>query len=152
MNKLKLLFPLLSLAVFTACGSGSSTPADGDSTKVTDTPVPVAAPVFDCKVIVSPEDGSGNPPRTVVSVKYADSMIEVDSVAAAGVMTPDQFALYEIPADAITACGGYFAGAGDYFYITKQGADYVVMYGYSDEQAPESEIYKYKEVKRFPAK
>lgn len=44
-----------------------------------------------------------------------------------------EFADYEIPAEALAAVGGWWAGAGDYFYARKIGGKVIVYYAGVDE-------------------
>jgi len=58
----------------------------------------------------------------------------------------ENFQNYQIPATAIAACGGWWAGGGDYFYILDNGNDnYTVMQGSMDE-GQTSDSYNYKMV------
>lgn len=47
------------------------------------------------------------------------------------------YSSYEIPEDAIDACGGWYAGAGDYYYSIKEEGRLVVYYCWVDEMEPD---------------
>lgn len=49
----------------------------------------------------------------------------------------EQYAEMGIPAEAIDACGGWFAGGGDYFYVVDRKGKAVVYKGYQEEQDTE---------------
>ncbi|OWY26209.1 hypothetical protein C7N43_37505 [Sphingobacteriales bacterium UPWRP_1] len=46
----------------------------------------------------------------------------------------ERYAEMGIPADAIDACGGWFAGGGDYFYVVNRNGNAVVYRGYLEEE------------------
>lgn len=47
--------------------------------------------------------------------------------------TKDVFKQYEIPATALAACGGWWAGGGDYLYAIKQAGEVEIFKGTQDE-------------------
>ena len=58
----------------------------------------------------------------------------------------EDYANYQIPDEAIAACGGWWAGAGDYFYMIDNGNDnFTILRGSMDEQQT-SDDYSYKMV------
>jgi hypothetical protein len=70
----------------------------------------------------------------------------LDTVAACTPIPASNFKQYEIPADAKSACGGWFAGGGDYFYATITDGKAVVFQGWQDE-GQEDDGYHWKERK-----
>lgn len=87
-------------------------------------------------------------PLSEIILQIGDQKIIVDSASTCGDLSPDQWEGLEIPKDAKAAVGGWWAGAGDYYYLKIEGTDAVVMYGWSEEEAEEKDMYQYKEVKR----
>ncbi len=72
-------------------------------------------------------------PNSQVFIQINDSRIKIADIQACDVIGPDSYAQYDIPADAIAACGGWWAGAGDYFYAVRDGDIIRVMKGWQDE-------------------
>ena len=75
----------------------------------------------------------------------------MDSINVCNIFGKDEYVSHLIPKDAISACGGWWAGAGDYLYLVYQGDDAVVMAGWQAEEQ-EDEGYHYKELKRISRK
>lgn len=67
----------------------------------------------------------------------------VDTVLACEPIPASNFGQYNIPKTAKSACGGWWAGAGDYFYATIEKNKVVVYQGWQDEQQ-EDEGYHWK--------
>lgn len=47
------------------------------------------------------------------------------------------YSSHEIPEEAIDACGGWYAGSGDYYYSIKEEGVLKVYYGWQDEGDPD---------------
>lgn len=78
-------------------------------------------------------------PSTAVSVNINDVVHELKSVS--GMVEPikeEQFLEMDIPNNAIAACGGWWAGAGDYFYMISFGNAINIFHGWQDEMQEES--------------
>jgi hypothetical protein len=58
----------------------------------------------------------------------------IDSVLGCETIEKADYASKQIPADAVAACGGWYAGAGDYFYLVLKNGKPVVYKGWQDEQ------------------
>jgi hypothetical protein len=50
----------------------------------------------------------------------------------------ESYATYDIPENAIDACGGWYAGSGDYYYSIEEEGTIKVYYGWLDEAEPDS--------------
>lgn len=70
----------------------------------------------------------------------------IDTVYACETIPASSFSQYDIPKEAKSACGGWWAGAGDYFYATIEKNKVVVYQGWQDEQQ-EDEGYHWKAMK-----
>ncbi len=57
----------------------------------------------------------------------------IDTVATCDPITKKSYTQYDIPATAKSACGGWWAGYGEYFYATIENDKAVVYYGWQDE-------------------
>lgn len=98
-----------------------------------------------CREIRSMDDIS---PLSEIYMEVYGKKIIVDSASVCGDITPEMWETYEIPKDAKAAVGGWWAGAGDYYYLKMDGGDAVVMYGWAAEEAEEKDMYQYKEIGR----
>lgn len=72
----------------------------------------------------------------------------LDTITSCQNFAPSDFSNYEVPDSALAACGGWFAGSGDYFYATKKENVLQVYYGWQgEEQADEG--FNYQVIKEF---
>ena len=127
-------FLILGTIAFTGCESGTSKAGEGkDTTKVAVPPNvsearPKVVSLF-CRDIGEVE---GIPQREIAL--YLDEMETIlDTIHACESIAPESYASMDIPAKAISAAGGWFAGAGDYFYAIYEGAGVRIYYGWQDE-------------------
>ena len=129
-------FLLLGALAIASCDSGSNSKGNNeskDSAKVSTAPDvsemrPKVVSLF-CRDIGEIE---GIPQREVAL--YLDEMESVlDTIHACETISPENYVSMEIPAKAISAVGGWFAGAGDYFYAVYEGAGVRIYYGWQDE-------------------
>ena len=83
-------------------------------------------------------------PHSIVSVVMGNRKVKVAEAMSCEMIDKKDFADYQIPGTALAACGGWWAGSGDYFYIVQTGeGNYDVMHGVADE-ASEASDYGYK--------
>lgn len=130
----------------TACQEQASAPTSTTTDAAQEPQQPKAEPELVCEEIRGME---AMVPRSVVYLMVGTEKVFVDSVTVCDDISPDSYEMYQIPSHALQAVGGFWAGAGDYYYLTIQGNDAVVMYGWSDEEVDPSEMYQYKEKKRI---
>lgn len=100
---------------------------------------------LDCH-LVSPADADN--PLYEVALIALNKRIPLDTVHACQNYTQDDYAAVEIPARAISACGGWYKGVGEYFYLTEENADLVVRYAWLKEEQT-TNPYPYREVYRL---
>ncbi len=125
------------LAIWQCQPSGSSNQeAEGQqdvnqdiTSRSTDTAPTVSVVTFICHTLMDEYEN----PNSQVFIQINDSRIKIADIQACDVIGPDSYAQYDIPADAIAACGGWWAGAGDYFYAVRDGDIIRVMKGWQDE-------------------
>lgn len=109
---------------------------------VRDSVVATIATAPDCRVEAQfiienlPEDTLDyGVPYAAIRVKACDSLYEIAKVAGSPeVYSMKEFREKEIPGEALTACGGWYAGGGDYYYLVinkNNGID--VYHGWQDE-------------------
>jgi hypothetical protein len=69
----------------------------------------------------------------------------IDTVAVCPDLKPAERLQNKIPADALAACGGWFAGGGDYFYVWRRNDSLLLYQGWLDEMQ-QDESYHYEVV------
>lgn len=110
-----------------------------------------AAPMQGITVALDCMDiGGGNEdfPQRQVSLRLGTVSTTLDTIAACQFIERQDYARYGIPAEAVAACGGWWAGSGDYFYaVIDKGDEIVVMRAMEDEANPAGG-YNYEEVIR----
>lgn len=86
-------------------------------------------------------------PHSIVFLGENGGAEPIDTVSiACNKIEKAEYAKMGIPADAIDACGGWYAGGGDYFYLILTNGKPVVYQGFQEEQQ-EDEGYHWKAVK-----
>lgn len=73
-------------------------------------------------------------PRSVLFLFENGGATELDTVSVnLAKIEPERYAEMDIPANALDACGGWYAGGGDYFYVVKRKGRAVVYQGFQEE-------------------
>lgn len=80
-----------------------------------------------------------------------ESKMKIADVNNCDAIAAKDFGQYQIPAQAINAVGGWWAGSGDYFYIIEEGKELAVYQGSIDEMQEEND-YGYEKVITFSLK
>lgn len=96
-----------------------------------------------------PEDANGNPSADI-SLSYNNKTKKISKITGnAELIEKADFASKGIPNKALSACGAWWAGAGDYFYVIKANNQYIVYKGWQDETQTEKGYHwkKFKTVK-----
>lgn len=118
---------------------------EGNNEFNTDAPI-----VHDATLMIKnlPENDMGNP-SSDISLKFNGKIMKLANIMGnASIYEKAEFEDKEIPKDALTACGAWWAGAGDYFYVipTKKGV--AVYQGWQDE-GQEDAGYHWKKLKEY---
>ncbi|MEO1261630.1 MAG: hypothetical protein AAFZ15_22690 [Bacteroidota bacterium] len=87
-------------------------------------------------------------PSYEVFFQLSESKVKVADILNCETITPDLYKQYQIPKNAISAVGGWWAGAGDYLYIIEEDGNYVIKKGDMDE-ARETDDYHYKTIVQY---
>ena len=87
-------------------------------------------------------------PSFEVFLHLAESKVKVADILGCETIAPEQFEQYQIPTSAISAVGGWYAGAGDYLYIMEEGDNYVIKKGEMFEEK-EDNNYNYQEIAKY---
>lgn len=138
-----LLCSAIFLLFFAGCKQEAKPKDNG--TGLTSDP-PSAKVSFRCES--TGEDEHGNPHHQVFIVVNEQS-VKIADVMACDEIPKDEYLSREIPANAIAACGGWWAGAGDYFYALEYKGMIVVMKGWQDEEQ-EDTGYHYEQLTTVP--
>lgn len=133
---------LLCLFSWSACGPEDTSDA---TEAVEDILYSVA---LTCEPQPEGEDGT---PQNVVMATVNENRTRIADIAACELLEEHQYAELGIPADALTAVGGWWAGSGDYIYATKDTLGELTFHHLViDEQATEpsrQEIVRFREGK-----
>lgn len=93
------------------------------------------------------ENDMGNP-QSIVQVNVGGKNILIDTILACSIIPKNNFDQYQIPSNAIGACGGWWAGGGDYFYAIEKDNRLQIFAGWLDE-GQEDNSYHWKKVKEL---
>lgn len=133
-----------SIGSSTTNSAGSGAGNSGGLEENTSTEPQPLTVAFDIRELSGPEEGA---PLVEISLKVNGTSQILDSVAACSVLDPSAYPNHEMPEEALTACGGWFAGGGDYFYAIEEAGEIVVMVGWQDEMQ-DDDGYHYEEFKK----
>ncbi len=129
---------LSALLIFTlfSCGNETTPPVTGDTTadpKVQNVPT-LEEKQQKTSFIIETTIDSMDIPHSNVTVDFYDTRAALDAITcSAQLYTKEEFKDMDIPDNAITACGGWFAGGGDYYYIAPTPTGIAVYKGWQDE-------------------
>jgi hypothetical protein len=125
--------------VITVVDSASTIAPAKTVTTITDTlqaDKPTAA--MDAKFIIKKKgsDDMGNP-ISAISISINGKITPIANITGDATMTAkSEFAKQQIPAKALSACGGFWAGAGDYYYAVPSANGVTIFKGSQDEATP----------------
>lgn len=140
-----LVYSSIFLLFFSACQPESKTKDNG--TGLTTDP-PKAKVSFRCESLGEDEN---EVPHNQVFLVVNDRSTKVADVTACDQITKDGYLNFQIPSNAVAACGGWYAGAGDYFYALEVKGKVVVMKGWQAEEQTD-EGYHYEQHMVVPIK
>jgi hypothetical protein len=136
-------FSLLTLAFLLLACKPKTAETKEETRTASNAPVNIEAQ-FVCADLTEDE----SMPRAALTLKLNGKMHVLDTIAVCESIEPSDYARYDIPAEAVAAAGGWWAGAGDYFYARVEGNVCIVMQGWQDEQQ-EDEGFHYEQVRRL---
>lgn len=88
-------------------------------------------------------------PSSNISLSIGGKVINISSITGnAQLFDKSNFADMGIPKNALSACGAFWAGAGDYFYIVPSKSGIIVYQGWQDEEQEDSG-YHWKKLKEI---
>jgi len=84
-------------------------------------------------ILASIEKGDEDP-RTVITAVYGHQEIIIDTIMGSAQYYPqDNWKEMEVPDNAISVCGCWWAGGGEYFYMIPTNKGVAIYVGYQDE-------------------
>ena len=78
-----------------------------------------------CEEIRNADDSD---PLAVVYLSQLDQQHILDTVYTCSVIAPQMYISYNIPRHALSACGGWWAGRGNFYYALQEGDSIAVMH------------------------
>lgn len=95
---------------------------------------------FECETRIDESTGS---PFSEVFLLADEEKIKVAEIGACDPFDASQYADYGMPSTTLAACGGWWAGAGDYLFAVQEGDSVLVFQGWQEEgQTDEGFHYK----------
>ena len=77
-------------------------------------------------------------PSSKIYLSISGKEIYIASIQVyAGIIEKSDFPTYDIPKNALSACGGWWAGGGDYFYTVQSKSGITVYQGWQEDGNPE---------------
>ncbi len=95
-------------------------------------------------------EGEFSPMTTVSVISNGQEYLVDEIVGGATLIEKSEFESMGIPSTAISACGAWWAGGGDYFYLTQSNNQLIVYAGWLDEMEEQDNGYHWEERMRFP--
>ncbi len=109
-------------------------------------PKPVDWSSKDIRLLCEDAGGTEEAPAFALYLQVDDRKSKVaETASACDVINSEAYATYEIPAEARFAAGGWWAGAGDYYYVIAEGNTLAVYHAAVDEMQEEPG-YSYKRI------
>jgi hypothetical protein len=106
-------------------------------------------PVMEQASFVIGQTDKDDNPMSSIAVKYRGRTTAIAKIAGeAALIEGSDYSSKQIPAKAIAACGAWWAGAGDYFYLL-QSDDRVLVYQGWQEEMQSGNDYHWKKVKEL---
>lgn len=104
----------------------------------------------DVQFVITKNESDENP-SSVIEISSGGKTSPVSKISGyADLIYKNDFKSKEIPENAITACGAWWAGAGDYFYVVSSANKLLIYQGWQDEGQTDQGYHwkKMKEIER----
>ena len=101
---------------------------------------------LECKELRNADEDD---PQAVVYLNQLETSYVIDTVYTCSVIAPEMYRTYDIPRNALSACGGWWAGSGNFYYTLQEGDSIAVMHAYRIQH--DSLGFEYSLKHRFPA-
>lgn len=120
----------LLVALMMSCGSDGANPS-GNATGQSEPPMEGVSVSFYCRMLSTSD---AETPEAEVVFKLGKQEVVLDTILACEPIEPKDYAQFGMPREAVAACGGWWAGRGEYFYAYLEGEHVVVRYGWQEEE------------------
>ncbi len=140
-------YTLITLFSFFVVVSCSNEPAKQDTKKQPEAVIEHSDTYLFCQP-VEPTDEEADAPAYEVFLQLAESKLKVADILNCETISPDLYEQHQIPKQAISAAGGWWAGAGDYLYLIEEDGNYVVKKGQMYEEKVDNN-YEYQVVAKY---
>ncbi len=114
---------------------------------------PVINPALMVKASLKCEEIAGTDeanPEAIVYLQYNEVQHAVDTVSTCSVIAPEMYRNYDIPKEALSACGGWWAGNGTFFYTLNEGDTSLIVMEARRAQSQDTIPFQYKPKTRIP--
>ena len=140
---------ILSLLIFSfaACKSDPNQNGDENNTNI----IKHTDVLLLCQEVKQSEEEEALGPAHEVFLQLAESKVKVADILTCETIKPEQYEQYQIPIKAISAVGGWWAGAGDYLYVIEEDGNYVVKKGEMFEESEDGN-YNYQVIATYSKK
>ena len=138
---------LVVSVAFIACNSDSGQNQSGEAAEVASSTIDPKTIQLVCVAAEEP-NMEADAPQHEVFFQMGDKKVKVADILNCTPLTPDLYDSYQIPAGALSAVLGWWAGGGDLIYVVQEGENFVVKQGYVDE-GMENNDFGYKTVLKF---
>lgn len=137
------------MAFLVGCKNETKEPKEGAGTTVQTltTAIDPSNIKFLCQSSADPNTDA-DAPRHEVFLILGSSKIKVADILNCEILNKESFEQNQIPATAIAAVGGWWAGAGDYLYVIEEDGNYVVKQGATAEEMTNND-FGYKTIMSF---
>lgn len=139
---------LLLLCLF-VCSCGKKEPSEEKKTTVRVAPEQNSFTVkasFSCEELKGADDPD---PEAVLYLLHSQSQHTIDTISTCSVIAREMYTTYNIPLNALSAAGGWWAGRGNFYYAIQEGDSLAVMHA-TPLQQQDSLVYQYTIQSRFP--
>ena len=143
------LFPIIPLFCLFVSSCTKKQEAAEKATLAPDAPVQNR---FTVKASLSCDElkGADEPePEAVLYLRHNETQHLIDTISTCSVIAREMYTTYNIPLEALSAAGGWWAGHGNFYYAIQEGDSLAVMHT-SRAQEQDSLGYQYTVKKRFP--
>lgn len=130
-----LIYTILTVLFFSAC---NTSPGSSSENTMTDTTNTITKENYSTSQLISAEfiveslPDTFDMPKSVVHVQIGDQKIEVATITGQ-VQIFNQEEMADFPDNAVSACGAWWAGAGEYFYIASNVDGWKIYKGWMEE-------------------
>lgn len=135
---MKLIYTCISICsiiIFSQCGGADSNETETviNEKTSTDTTLTQSIEISSAEFVME-YNNNDEMPQTLISIVINGVKHEVKTISGmADLIQKEQYEIMDIPSNAIAACGGWWAGAGDYFYMVNNSNAVVIYHGWQDE-------------------